>query len=250
MTQRENELGQPIGPELPGWTGAEQPPREPIEGRFCRIEPLDAERHSQDLYEAYSEDAGGKLWTYMFAGPFASVEDLRAWMEPACKTDDPLFHALIDSATDKAVGIAAYLRIKPDHGVIEIGSITYSPRLQRTRAATEAMYLLMTRAFDELGYRRYEWKCDSLNAASRRAADRLGFTYDGLFRQAVVYKGRSRDTAWYSIIDRDWPAIKRAYLKWLDAGNFDRDGRQNRRLQELILEQRSGETPSLMPSSP
>ena len=239
MTQRTNEFGQPIGDDVPGWAGVEPPPREPMEGRFCRIEPLDVERHLDDLWEAYSEDAEGRLWTYMMAGSFDSIEDFRAWMEPACRTDDPLFHALIENATGKAVGMAAYMRIKPEIGVLEVGSITYAPCLQRTPAATEVMYLMMRRVFDELGYRRYEWKCDALNAASRRAAVRLGFSYDGLFEQAIIYKGRTRDTAWYSIIDRDWPPIARAFRRWLDAENFDEDGRQRRKLQELMSAERA-----------
>lgn len=234
MPQRTNELGQPIGEELPGWRGAPRPPRTPIEGRYCRIEPLDVKRHLDDLYEAYSDDADGKLWTYMFSGPFATKDDLRAWMGPASQTDDPLFHTLIELPSGKAVGIAAFMRIKPEHGVIEVGSITYSHRLQRTPAATEAMFLMMRRAFNELGYRRYEWKCDAFNSASCRAAERLGFSYDGLFEQSIIYKGRSRDTAWFSILDRDWPPIEEAYMKWLDAENFDQNLRQKQRLQEWM----------------
>ncbi len=243
MTRRVNELGQPIGEEVPGWDGVEPPSRKPMAGRFCRIEPLDVERHLEDLFEAFSEDPDGRLWTYMMAGPFGSIEEMRAWMGPACRTDDPLFHALIDAATGQALGVAAYMRIKPDAGVIEIGSITFSTRLQRTIAATEAMFLMMRRAFNELGYRRCEWKCDALNAASRRAADRLGFTYDGLFRQALIYKGRSRDTAWYSIVDGDWPPIEAAFMQWLDVENFDENGRQKRRLQDLMAVQREPRDP-------
>ncbi len=240
MTQRKNEFDQPIGDDVPGWGGVEWPPRKPMAGRFCTVEPLDVERHLHDLFEAFSEDTGGKLWTYMTVGPFDSIDRLRTWMESASNTDDPRFYALVESTGGKAVGLAAYMRIEPDSGVIEVGSITYSTRLQRTPAATEAMFLMMRRVFGELGYRRYEWKCDSLNAQSRRAAERLGFSYDGLFKQAVVYKGRNRDTAWYSILDRDWPPIERAFVKWLDADNFDQDGRQKRKLQDLISAEREG----------
>ncbi len=229
-----NDLDQPIGVEVAGWTDVDRPSRTSMEGRFCRIEPLATERHLPDLFEAYSADTDGKLWTYMTDGPFNSIDELRKWMEPACALDDPLFHALIDLATGKAVGMAAYMRINPNNGVIEVGSITYSTRLQRTAIATEAMFLMMRRVFSELGYRRYEWKCDSLNAVSCRAAERLGFTYDGLFEQAVVYKGRNRDTAWYSILDRDWPPIEQAFMNWLNANNFDEHGQQQRKLQELI----------------
>ncbi len=235
-----NDLGQPIGDEVAGWTGAKRPSRTSMEGRFCRIEPLTTERHLADLFAAYSDDTDGRLWTYMTDGPFNSVEELRSWMEPACAVDDPLFHALIDLATGKAVGMAAYMRIKPEHGVIEVGSITYAPRLQGTSAATEAMFLMMTRVFNELGYRRYEWKCDALNAPSCRAAERLGFTFDGLFEQALVYKGRNRDTAWYSILDRNWPPIEQAYVNWLNADNFDEHGQQNRKLHELIAAEQKG----------
>lgn len=209
-----------------------------MEGRFCRIEPLDSKSHLDDLYDAYSEDLDGALWTYLFVGPFNSRSDFRAWLEQACSTDDPLFHAIVDLSTDKAVGVAAYLRIQPGVGVIEVGHITYSPRLQRTALATEAMFLLMKRVFDELGYRRYEWKCDSLNAASGKAARRLGFTFDGVFEQAIVYKGRNRDTAWYSILDRDWPPLRKAYLQWLDDKNFDESGNQKQKLQHFISVER------------
>lgn len=239
MTTRMNEFGQPIGPDIPDWQGASWPPRSPVEGRFCRVEALKLNAHLDDLYDAYSQDPKGILWTYMFVGPFGSKGEFRAWLESACTSDDPLFHALIDLSTNKAVGVAAYMRIKPDIGVIEVGNITYSPCLQRTALATEAMFLLMERVFDELGYRRYEWKCDALNAASRKAAERLGFTFEGIFRQAIVYKGRNRDTAWYSMIDRDWPPLKRAYLKWLDSENFDNQGVQQQRLQSLVSEERA-----------
>ena len=150
------------------------------------------------------------MWTYLVYGPFARLEDYRTWAEKMAPSDDPLFHAIIDQTTGKAVGIAAYLRIEPAVGVIEVGHIALSPLVQRTPAATEAMYLMMRRVFDELGYRRYEWKCDSLNAPSRAAAERLGFRFEGIFRQATIYKGRNRDTAWYSVIDQEWPARKAA----------------------------------------
>ncbi len=149
-------------------------------------------------------------------------------------SDDPLFHTIVDLATGKAVGVATFMRIDRAHGVIEVGNINYSPLLQRTPAATEAMFLMMRRVFDELGYRRYEWKCDSLNAPSRAAALRLGFQFEGIFRQAVVYKGRNRDTAWFSMIDSEWPALKRAYEQWLAPENFDAEGRQPRKLAEFI----------------
>jgi len=159
-------------------------------------------------------------------GPYPAFEPFRAWAEAAASRDDALCHAIIDLVSGRAVGVASLMRFDPAAGVVEVGGINYSPRLQRRPAATEAMYLLMRRVFDELGYRRYEWKCDSLNAPSRAAAQRLGFRYEGLFRQATVYKGRNRDTAWFSVIDSDWPALRTAFERWLDPSNFDADNHQ------------------------
>ena len=203
-------------------------------GRFCRVEPLDAERHAADLFAANQLDAEGRNWTYLFQEPFRDLQSYRAWLEQVAKADDPLFHSIVDAKTGKAVGVATFMRIDRANGVIEVGNINYSPLLQRTPAATEAMFLMMARVFDELKYRRYEWKCDSLNAPSRAAALRLGFQYEGLFRQAVIYKGRNRDTTWFSIVDGEWPRLKRAYEQWLAPENFDGEGRQKRGLSELI----------------
>jgi RimJ/RimL family protein N-acetyltransferase len=203
-----------------------------LEGRFCRLEPLDAGRHAAELHEANSLDREQRMWTYLFSGPYASFDEYRAWLELRQASEDPLYFAIVDRATGLATGLASYLRIDPANGSIEVGHLQFSPRLQRTAAATEAMYLMMKQAFD-LGYRRYEWKCDALNAASRRAALRLGFTFEGVFRQAVVYKGRNRDTAWYSIIDSEWRAVDAAYRAWLDPANFDADGRQRSALADF-----------------
>ena len=170
------------------------------------------------------------MWTYLPRGPYASLAEFGAYAKTACQSDDPLVHTIIDNASELAVGTASYMRVEPQIGVIEVGSITYSPILQRTAAATEAMYLMMRRVFDELGYRRYEWKCDSLNAPSRAAAARLGFQYEGLFRQASMTRGRNRDTTWFSIIDREWPVLRAAFEAWLDPANFDPDGRQRQSL--------------------
>lgn len=228
-----NSLGQPIGAPVPGWTARPRPPRTPIEGRLVRIEPIDVERHAADLFAANAADREGRMWTYMGYGPFATLDDYKTWMRSTCLGEDPLFHTIVDKATGKAAGVASLLRIDPGNGVVETGHIAYAPALQRTPAATEAMFLLMRRVFDELGYRRYEWKCDALNAPSRKAAARLGFVFEGIFRQAVIYKGRNRDTAWFAIIDKDWPALKAAYVAWLDAGNFDAAGRQKQALAAL-----------------
>ncbi len=227
-----NHLGQPIGESLRDWRPPPHPPRDPMQGRYCRVEPLDPARHAADLFEANRHDADGGNWTYLVYGPFETLKDYLAWMKAECRGDDPLFHAIVENGTGKAVGVASYLRIAPASGSIEVGHINYSPLLQRTIAATEAMYLMMKRAF-ELGYRRYEWKCDALNAKSRAAAARLGFTFEGIFRQATVYKGRNRDTAWFAVIDRDWPALEAAYSRWLDPANFDASGRQRESLADL-----------------
>jgi RimJ/RimL family protein N-acetyltransferase len=200
-----------------------------MEGRLCRVEPLEPARHTADLYSAYALDAEGRNWTYLPYGPFATFAEFRAALDAASAGSDPLFHAIVDRTSAKAVGMASYLRIAPTDGTIEVGHLNFSPLLHRGPAASEAMYLMMKRAF-ELGYRRYEWKCDALNGPSRTAAERLGFSFEGVFRQAVVYKQRTRDTAWYSIIDSEWPALRMAFERWLDPANFDSQGRQRRRL--------------------
>jgi RimJ/RimL family protein N-acetyltransferase len=227
-----NDLGQPIGFPVPDWKEPARPPRTAMSGRYCRVEPLDPARHADDLFRANALDATGRNWTYMSYGPFPTLDTYRVWMRAHCLGDDPLFHTIVDSASGRAVGVASYMRIDPRNGSIEVGHINYSPLLQRKPAATETMYLMMKRAF-ELGYRRYEWKCDALNAPSRAAAQRLGFSFEGVFRQATVYKGRSRDTAWYAAIDSEWPELERAFLRWLDPANFDAQGNQRLRLSDL-----------------
>ena len=231
---RLNDFGQPIGPVLDGWRSPPAPQREVLEGRWCRLEPLDPASHADELLEANAED-DGRMWTYLPYGPFESPADYRAWLEETARVADPLLFAIRDLGSGASGspgpvgGIAGYLRIHPDLGSIEVGHLAYAPRLQRTRAGTEAMYLLMRRAFD-LGYRRYEWKCDALNEPSLRAARRYGFVDEGTFRQAQVYKGRSRDTAWLSIVDGEWPFIRAGFEAWLAPSNFDAEGRQLRSL--------------------
>lgn len=224
-----NPLGQPIGEALPGLRLPPEPPATALSGRDCSLVPLEPELHGAGLFRAFSADTEGRLWTYLSIGPFASAADYRAAIEKACGQPASRFMAVLDRA-GSPVGVVAWLRIQPESACIEIGHVCFSPALQRSRAATEALYLMLRRCFDELGYRRCEWKCDDLNQASRRAAERLGFTYEGTFRQATFYKGRNRDTAWYSILDREWPALRAAFEAWLDPGNFDPDGRQVRRL--------------------
>ena len=228
-----NALGQPLGDLLADWKAARHPSGQILAGRFSRLEPLSAERHSASLYAANALDVDGHQWTYLPYGPFASLDGYRAWIEVHCRGRDPLFYAIIERASNDAVGVASYLRITPAGGSIEVGHLNFSPRLQRTPAATEALYLLMKHAF-ELGYRRCEWKCDALNAPSRAAALRLGLSFEGIFRQATVVKGRNRDTAWYAAIDREWPSLEAAFARWLDAANFDDAGHQRASLSALI----------------
>jgi RimJ/RimL family protein N-acetyltransferase len=234
MATRLNQYGQPIGPPVDGWSARPRPQRTVMSGRYCRLEPVDVERHGVDLYAAYMEAPDDRDWTYLFSARPQTPEDFHSFLDKLRTSEDPLHFAIVDTSTHKAVGTAALMRIDPVHGNIEVGSITFSPRLKKTRAATESMYLLMRRAFDELGYRRYEWKCDSLNAPSRSAAERYGFTFEGIFRNAIVYKGRSRDTAWYSITAQEWPRVRAAFEAWLDPANFDAQGNQKQRLEARV----------------
>ncbi|HLQ86856.1 MAG TPA: GNAT family protein [Salinisphaeraceae bacterium] len=214
------------------WMPPPRPGRTVLTGRYCRVEPLTPERHADDLYSAIQLDTQGTSWTYLPYGPFATAQAYRQWLGSNSQSEDPLFFALVDSTSDKALGVASYLRINPASGSIEVGHIHLSPLLQRRVMATEAMFLLMQNAF-ALGYRRYEWKCDALNAASRAAAQRLGLSYEGISRQATVYKGRNRDTAWYAATDNEWPILHEAFTRWLHPDNFDAQGRQRSRLREL-----------------
>jgi RimJ/RimL family protein N-acetyltransferase len=177
------------------------------------------------------------MWTYMVYGPFASLDEYRTWMDSVYAGDDPLFFAVIDLKLNRAVGVVSYLRVEPKNGSIEVGHLAYSPLMQRTPVATESMYLMMKQAFD-LGYRRYEWKCDSLNAPSRAAATRLGFQFEGIWRHATVYKERTRDTAWHSIINREWPQLNAAFQRWLSPDNFDEQGQQRCHLSDLTAASR------------
>jgi RimJ/RimL family protein N-acetyltransferase len=227
-------MKQPTGPIVLNWSVPPYPSRESLAGRYCRIEALDVACHSTDLFAANQLDCDGVNWTYLPYGPFDTLDEYQAWMKRDCDGNDPLFFAIIDTTTNVAVGVASYMDIKPGIGSIEVGHLNFSPKLQRMRGATEAMYLMMAHAF-ESGYRRFQWKCNALNAPSRAAAQRLGLSFEGIFRQATISKGRNRDTAWYAAIDSEWPALKAAFQKWLDPANFDELGRQRVRLSTLTM---------------
>ncbi|CAN7541517.1 GNAT family N-acetyltransferase [Variovorax paradoxus] len=235
MPDRHNAYGQPVGPLLPGWTARPLPPRRAIEGRCCVLEPLDAARHADDLHAAYAQAPDGRDWTYLGVERPADLAGTRAHIERAAQSTDPMHFAVVERQSGRAIGTLALMRIDPANGAIEVGSVNFSPLLKHTPMSTEAQYLLMKLAFDELGYRRYEWKCDNFNEPSKRAATRLGFRFEGVFRQAVVYKGRSRDTAWFSITDGEWPMLRTAFERWLAPANFDAEGRQRMALDRFRL---------------
>lgn len=233
--------GRPLGETLTNWTPPPPPDGAPLAGRYARLDRLDADRHATALHAAYSADP--TVWDYLPYGPFASAADYHAWVRQATEGRDPLFYAITDLDSGQVGGVASYLRITPASGSIEVGHINLAPRLQRSRAATEAIFLMMDWAF-QAGYRRFEWKCDALNLPSRRAAERLGLSYEGVFRQATVVKGRNRDTAWFAAIDAEWPGLRDAFGRWLDPTNFDAQGRQIERLGELTSPLRAAGDPA------
>ena len=233
-----NDLGQPIGAPVEGWTARPRPPRTTMAGRFCRVEPLDLERHAAQLYAGIVDDKERRTWTYLYYGPFEREADFRVWLQTAAASSDPLFFAVVDLASGIALGLVSYLRIEEAAGAIAVGHIIFAPSLRRTPAATEGLYLMLHGAFDHHGYRRCEWRCDSLNGKSRAAALRFGFHQEGVFRQATVNKGRNRDTACFSIIDSEWPAIRASFEHWLRPENFDANGQQRERLS--VLTRQSG----------
>jgi RimJ/RimL family protein N-acetyltransferase len=212
---------------------AQRPQRTTLEGRVVSIVPLNPTAHADTLFESMRGHEHEQLWLYLFEGPFATRDDFDSYLKHKASSEDPLFFAVLDKPSGDAVGHAAYMRIEPVHPVIEVGSILYTPRLQGTIGATEAMYLMARHVFEDLGYRRYEWKCNALNAPSRSAALRLGFTFEGIFRQHMIVKGRNRDTAWFSMLDSEWPKRKAAFERWLDPSNFDANERQGIPLSTL-----------------
>lgn len=237
-----NLSGAPLGAPVHDWAAPPKPDWIRKEGRFVELQRLDADAHAALLYRAYAgQDA---VWDYMPYGPFSSAAQYHRWVRSVETQTDPMFFAIRSRESGRWEGVASYLRIAPEAGSIEVGHLSYGPALQRTPAATEAMYLMMSWAF-EAGYRRYEWKCDALNTASRRAAQRLGFSFEGVFRQAAVIKGRNRDTAWFAVIDSEWPALKEAYGAWLSPANFDADGQQHERLGDMTALVRAAGDPAL-----
>ncbi|HTV71133.1 MAG TPA: GNAT family protein [Rhizobiaceae bacterium] len=217
--------------DLSNWTARPRPPRVVLDGRYVRLEPLSAVKHGDELFAASSvTDADGRF-RYLGEYPPETRAAFQPWLEKAEKSEDPVYYAVIDKASGKVAGRQTLMRIDPANGVIEIGHIYWGPLVARKPAATEAHFLFMKHAFDDLGYRRWEWKCNNANEPSKRAADRFGFTHEGVFRQHLVIKGENRDTAWYSIIDKEWAPLKKAYEGWLDPSNFDSDGNQKRRLE-------------------
>lgn len=231
-----------FGVEVVGWQVPVRPDGAVLEGAYARLERMDPDLHAADLFRACSgHDA---LWDYLPYGPFSSASAYHRWAKDSGTGMDPLFYVIRALDSGHCGGVASYLRITPEAGTIEVGHINLSPELQRGRAATEAMFLMMDWAF-AAGYRRYEWKCDALNLPSRRAAQRFGFSHEGVFRQATIVKGRNRDTAWFSIIDSEWPALREAYRAWLNPQNFDDKGRQHERLSDLTRLVRPGSDPAL-----
>ena len=216
--------------DLPNWTPRPRPSRVIIDGRYARLEPVDPTQHAVDLFDQSVAPGVEERFRYLFDTPPATLADVQSWLERMSESQDPMFWAVVDKASGRVAGRQAFMRIEPTHGVIEIGSILWGPAIARTRVATEALYLFARHAFEDLGYRRFEWKCDNRNEPSKRAARRFGFDYEGLFRQHMVIKGANRDTAWFAMVDRDWPALKLAYEAWLDPENFDEAGRQKRQL--------------------
>jgi RimJ/RimL family protein N-acetyltransferase len=228
MSQSDQPVGSPVDAQP-----ARRPERTALSGRFVRLAPLDTALHADGLVACMGRPQHASLWTYMFDGPFADRASFEDAMKRRQASDDPLFFAIEEAETNRAVGIASYMRIEPAHRVIEVGGIVFSAALQRKPGATDAMYLMARHVFEDLGYRRYEWKCDALNAPSRRAALRLGFTFEGIFRAHMIIKSRNRDTAWFSMLDTEWPARKAAFERWLAPGNFDSHGKQKQSLSAL-----------------
>ncbi|AIN19279.1 MULTISPECIES: GNAT family N-acetyltransferase [Yersinia] len=231
----QNHFGQIIGAELPHWQSALRPQPDDLPGNFCHLVPVDSDKHEISLYQAYHMAADTSDWTYFYCERPESEADFQQYLQTLINAKDAFHYTVVEAQSAVALGTVGLQRIDEKNGVIEIGSVNWSPRLKRHSAGTEAIYLLLHYVFDKLGYRRCEWKCDSLNGPSNAAAIRFGFQYEGQFRQAIVTKGRNRDTNWYAITDREWPLIKQAFNDWLARDNFDNEGKQKTRLQDLRI---------------
>lgn len=234
-----------LGVPVAGWSVPKRPNQVTLTGQHVQLEPLNADRHAAELFAANAGDSAGKIWDYLGYGPFPDQATYHQWIAEMTQGNDPVFFALRQHSNGLCGGVASFLRITPQDGTIEVGHINYAPILQRTIAATEAMFLMMQWAFDA-GYRRYEWKCNALNIPSRRAAERLGFSFEGIFRQATISKGRNRDTAWFATIDKEWPALKAAFQHWLSPDNFDSDARQKCSLSDLTHKLLVARDPALL----
>ena len=230
-----NKFGQDLGTPVVAWTPRERPTIQIMHGRYCTLTLLNIEKHAPELFAALQFQSDGESWTYLPYGPCDTLDEFKACMFSLEADKDTIFYTILDVQNKLPIGICAYLRINPEQGVIEVGHLHYSKILQKTPAATEAMYLMMRHVFDDLSYRRYEWKCNALNLPSRQAAERLGFQFEGIFRQAMISKGYNRDTAWFSIIDSEWPDLKRRFQKWLDPNNFAQNGQQRMKLQDIPI---------------
>lgn len=228
-----NEFNQIVGYPISNWQAAKRPANECLYGKYCYLEPVDVNKHATNLYEALAIDNAGESWTYLPYGPFNTQIDFKTWLQTVTSEKDIFLYAILNIHTQLPMGLAGYMRITPEHGVIEIGHVHFSNLMKRTPAATEAIYLLLDHAFETLTYRRCEWKCNALNQASRDAAERFGFTFEGTFRQHFVFKNRNRDTTWFSMLDSEWPAIKAKFQTWLHPANFDAQGRQRLSLRHI-----------------
>jgi len=229
----QDKLGQTLGAIVNNWTGVKMPERINLLGQYCKLEALNIDAHGAALFDVFSQDKEYKNWTYLPYGPFESVESYKLWLKNTSNGSDLIFYVVVNQKNGEVLGIVSYLSINPKHGVIEIGHVHFSSKLQKTPIATEAIFLMIQYVFDEAGYRRCEWKCNALNESSKNAALRFGFSFEGVFRQALVVKGRNRDTAWYSILDSEWPEIRKAFILWLQPENFDKAGKQKVNLKSF-----------------
>lgn len=232
--QETNQFGQLLGNPVENWTPCQKPAKKIIQGRYCILEPIDINKHAPKLFDVLAIDNRGESWTYLPYGPFATYDEFKDWLTKPTSADDILLYAVANSVTQETLGISGFLRINPEHGVIEIGHLHFSKLLKQTTLATETIYLMLRLVFDDYKYRRCEWKCNNLNEASRQAAERFGFTFEGIFRQCNVFKSRSRDTAWFSIIDSEWPKLKDKFEKWLHPNNFSASGKQILKLKQIM----------------